>query len=55
VLTFDPTIQPGDLTTTAPLRIGKHASDWFNGSFKGRVDEAAFYRRALGAAEIAAI
>jgi hypothetical protein len=55
VLTFDPTIQPGDLTTTAPLRIGKHASDWFNGSFKGRVDEAAFYRRALGAEEIAAI
>jgi hypothetical protein len=55
VLTFDPTIQPGDLTTTAPLRIGKHASDWFDGSFRGRVDEAAFYRRALGAAEIAAI
>jgi hypothetical protein len=49
VLTFDPTIQPGDLTTTAPLRIGKHASDWFNGSFKGRVDEAAFMLRALRA------
>jgi hypothetical protein len=55
VLVFDPTAQSGNLGTSAPLRIGKHASDWFNGSFKGRVDEVAFYRRALEVGEIAAI
>lgn len=55
VMVFDPTVQPGDLSTAAPFRIGRHASDWFNGSFKGRVDEVAFYRRALASNEITSI
>jgi len=55
VLTFDPTVQPGDLSTTEPLRIGNHADPALNSHFKGRIDEVAIYNRALSAAEIQAI
>jgi hypothetical protein len=55
VLTFDPTLQPGDLSTTEPLRIGNHADPALNSHFKGRIDEVALYNRALTAAEVQAI
>ncbi|MBI3850912.1 MAG: tandem-95 repeat protein [Verrucomicrobia bacterium] len=55
VLTFDPTVQPGDLSTTEPLRIGNHADPALNSHFKGRIDEVAIYNRALSANEIAGI
>lgn len=47
VLTFDPTVQPGDLSTSEPLRIGNHADPALNAHFKGRIDELALYDRAL--------
>jgi hypothetical protein len=55
VLTFDPTSQAGDLSTTEPLRLGNHASPWLNCYFKGIIDEMSIYRRALSTDEIAAI
>lgn len=55
VMTFDPTVQPGDLSTTEPLRIGNHADPALNSHFKGRVDEVSIYNRALSEGEIQAI
>jgi hypothetical protein len=53
--TFDPTSQSGDLTTTEPLRIGRHASSSLSTFFKGRIDESSIYRRALSDDEVRAI
>lgn len=55
VLTFDPTSQPGDLSSTEPLRIGAHADASLNSHFTGAVDEVSIYNRALTAGEILAI
>lgn len=55
VLIFDPTSQPGDLSTTEPLRIGAHADASLNSHFTGAVDELSIYNRALTAGEILAI
>ena len=55
VLTFDPTVQPGDLSTTEPLRIGNHADPALNAHFTGRIDEVALYNRALSSNDVAAI
>jgi hypothetical protein len=55
VLEFDPTSVPGDLATTAPLRIGNHPDPAYHAFFKGRIDELAIYNRTLSAAEVQAI
>jgi subtilisin family serine protease/subtilisin-like proprotein convertase family protein len=55
VLTFNPTLEAGDLTTTAPLRIGNHDLASLNCFFRGMIDEMTIYGRALGGAEIQAI
>jgi len=52
VLTFDPTGQAGSLSIPEPLRIGNHATSWFNGFFKGQIDEVSLYARALAASEV---
>jgi hypothetical protein len=55
VLTFNPTVEPGDLGNTQPLRIGHHASASVFAFFKGQIDELSLYSRALTTNEIAAI
>jgi len=45
----------GDLSNVEPLRIGNHASSFFNAFFKGRIDEVSLYSRGLSASEISAI
>ncbi|HXU75981.1 MAG TPA: LamG-like jellyroll fold domain-containing protein, partial [Methylomirabilota bacterium] len=55
VLIFDPTSEPGDLSTTEPFRIGNHATSSLNTFFKGTIDEVSVYNRALGTNEIVAI
>jgi hypothetical protein len=55
VLTFDPTSVIGDLSSPEPLRIGHHAADWFNGFFKGRIDEVCIYRQALSEDQVRAV
>jgi hypothetical protein len=55
VAVFNPTSQQGDLSTTAPLRIGDHADRSLNCHFKGLIDEFSVYRRALTETEIAGI
>ncbi|MEI2725303.1 MAG: LamG domain-containing protein [Verrucomicrobiota bacterium] len=52
VLTFDPTVEPGDLSNDQPLRIGSHPTPSVFAQFKGKIDEVSIYQRALGAAEI---
>lgn len=52
---FDPTVQPGDLSTSEPLRIGSHADAALNSHFTGAIDEVAVYNRALSEAEVFAI
>jgi outer membrane murein-binding lipoprotein Lpp len=55
VLSFDPTIAPGDLSNAKPLQIGIHATAGFNGFFKGLMDEVQISNRALGVSEIETI
>jgi hypothetical protein len=55
VLTFDPTVEPGDLSNDEPVRIGNHATASLNCYFRGTIDEPSIYNRALAAAEIQAI
>ena len=55
VVQFDPTVVPGDLTTTEPLRIGNHPDPSYASFFDGQIDEFALYKRALGSNEIASI
>ncbi len=55
VLTFDPTVEPGDLSNTGPLRIGNHATPYLNCFFKGIIDEVSVYRQALSDYEVLAI
>ncbi len=55
VLNFNPTTAFGDLSNAQPFRIGNHASSFVNAFFKGRLDEVAFYNRALGSNEVYAI
>jgi len=52
VLTFDPTICPGDLSNTGPLRIGNHATPGLPAFYHGIIDEVSLYNRALAANEI---
>jgi subtilisin-like proprotein convertase family protein/subtilisin family serine protease len=55
VLTFDPTVEPGSLITTAPLRIGNHDDLSLNSYFRGVIDEITIFNRPLTAAEVADI
>jgi hypothetical protein len=55
VLTFNPTVLSGSLSNHAPVRIGVHPQPGFNGWYKGIIDEATIYRRALSGAEITAL
>jgi hypothetical protein len=55
ILTFDPTIQSGDLSNDAPLRLGCHNNPDFNCFFKGIIDEFSLYNRELSSVEILAI
>jgi hypothetical protein len=55
VLTFDPTVCPGDLSNTGPLRIGNHATPDLPAFYHGIIDEVSLYNRALSSNEIASI
>jgi hypothetical protein len=55
VLTFNPTVLSGSLSNNAPVRIGVHPQPGFNGWYKGIIDEATIYRRALSGSEITAL
>jgi hypothetical protein len=52
VLTFDPASVSGDLSNTAPLRLGQHADASLSSFFKGTIDEVSVYRRTLAAEEV---
>ncbi len=52
VLTFDPTLEPGSLVTTAPLRIGNHDTVGLNCFFNGVIDEITIFERAISSAEV---
>lgn len=52
VLTFDPTVCPGDLSNSGPLRIGNHPQPGLPCFFNGLIDEVSIHNRALSAAEI---
>jgi hypothetical protein len=54
VLTFDPTVCPGDLSNEGPLRIGNHPMNGLPCYFNGIIDEVSLYNRALSPAEILA-
>jgi hypothetical protein len=55
IMTFDPTQESGDLSTTGPLFIGCHDNPAINSNFKGIIDEVSVYNRALTSNEITAI
>jgi hypothetical protein len=55
VLTFNPTVLSDSLSNNAPVRIGVHPQPGFNGWYKGIIDEATIYRRALSGTEITAL
>jgi hypothetical protein len=55
VLTIDPTVCPGDLSNTEPLRIGNHATPDVEAFYHGIIDEVSLYHRALSSNEIASI
>ncbi|HTY87248.1 MAG TPA: S8 family serine peptidase [Candidatus Acidoferrum sp.] len=55
VLQFDPTPEPGNLTTAQPLLLGNHPDPSYNSFFNGRMDEITIYRRALSYSEVKAI
>ena len=52
VLNFNPTVVSGSLSNAAPFRIGEHPTPYFNGWYKGVIDEVTLYRRALTSTEI---
>ncbi len=52
VLTFDPTVCPGDLSNAGPLRIGSHPVQGLPCYFNGMIDEVSLYNRPLSATEI---
>jgi hypothetical protein len=54
VLTFDPTVCPGDLSNPGPLRIGSHPVNGLPCFFNGMIDEVSIYNRVLSASEIQA-
>ena len=54
-LTFNPALEPGDLTTTNSLLIGKHATPGLNCYFGGLIDELAIYNRALSISDVQSI
>jgi uncharacterized repeat protein (TIGR01451 family) len=51
VLTFNPQVEPGDLSNSAPVRIGEGAN-LVRGPFRGIIDDLVFSRRALTSAEV---
>ncbi len=55
VLGFNPTGKAGNLSNGDPLRIGVHPQSGFNGFYKGIIDEATVYRRALSCTEVSAL
>ena len=55
VLTFDPTICPGDLSNPGPLRIGNHPINGLPCYFNGIIDEVSIYNRAMSPSEILAV
>ncbi|HXA45690.1 MAG TPA: LamG-like jellyroll fold domain-containing protein, partial [Candidatus Angelobacter sp.] len=55
VLTFDPTVCPGDLSNTGPFRIGNVAVPGLAANYDGIIDEVSLYNRALTATEVQAI
>lgn len=55
VRNFNPTTEKGDLSNTAPLRIGNHNNPDFKCNFKGIIDELSVYNRELTSNNIAAI
>ncbi len=52
VWTFNPTGEALDLSSGAPLNIGRSANATFFGNFKGAIDEVSLYNTALTAAQI---
>ncbi len=55
VLTFNPTVEPGNLSNDQPLRIGKHPTPSVSAFFKGKIDEVSIYNRALSTNDVQAI
>ena len=55
VSTFNPTVEPGDLSNSKPLLIGRHQDQDVNREFPGRIDEFEIFNRALSPSEIQAI
>lgn len=55
IATFDPTVVPGDLSNTSPLRIGNHPDPAYQCFFHGEIKNVAVFNRALSASEIKAI
>jgi hypothetical protein len=55
IMTFDPTQESGDLSTTGPLYIGCHDNPTMNCYFKGIIDEVSLYNRALTTEEIRSV
>ncbi|HEX9722342.1 MAG TPA: LamG domain-containing protein [Candidatus Paceibacterota bacterium] len=53
VLTFDPTLEPGDLSNTNDLYIGRHVPG-FDSYFDGSIDDVKIWNKALTPAEVAA-
>lgn len=51
VATFDPTIRPGSLTNTSPLRLGSRSST-VTGLWRGALDEVELFPRVLTAMEV---
>ena len=47
VLTFDPTLRPGSVSNTGPLRIGQECPGLFTRTFTGDIDEVEIYSKAL--------
>lgn len=52
---FNPTVVSGSLSNAEPVRIGVHPTAGFDGYYKGVIDEASVYRRALTSTEITAL
>src|SRR5207253_9488324 len=52
VLLFDPTVEPGDLSTSEPLRIGNHSMASLFAFFKGQIDVISLYNRSLNSNDI---
>lgn len=55
MLTFDPQAVGGSWANSEPVRLGVHPQPGFNGWYKGVIDEASIYRRALTSTEVTAL